>query len=40
MQAIQRTKKDLEERENKKYEIRSKLQAVKNKFDKEVVFDK
>ena len=40
MEAIQRTKKELEERQHKKYEVRSKLQAVKNKFDKEVVLDK
>ena len=40
IQAIQRTKKELEERQHKKYEIKSKLEAVKNKFEKEVVLDK
>ena len=38
--AIQRTKKELDDREVKKIEVRSKLIEVKNKFDKEVVLDK
>lgn len=40
MEAIQRTKKDLEDRENKKIEARSKLEQIKSKFDKEVILDK
>ena len=40
IEAIQRTKKDLEDRQNKKIEVRSKLQQVKSRFDKEVVLDK
>ena len=40
MEAIQRTKKELDDRESKKIEVRSKLEQVKSRFDKEVVLDK
>lgn len=34
MQAIQRTKKELDDRESKKIDVRTKLASVKSKFDK------
>jgi len=40
IEAIQRTKKELDDRESKKMEVRSKLEQVKSRFDKEIVFDK
>lgn len=40
IEAINKTKKELDEREMKKYEIKSKLNEVKNHFDKEIVLDK
>ncbi len=40
MEAINRTKKELDERQTKKIEARSKLEQVKSKFDKEIVLDK
>ena len=40
IEAIQRTKKELDDRQTKKIEVRSKLEQVKNRFDKEVVLDK
>ena len=40
MQAINRTKKQLDDRQNKKYEIKSKLSQVKHHFEKEVLLDK
>lgn len=40
IEAINRTKKELDDRENKKYEIKSKMEKVKNYFDNEVILDK